>query len=261
MAQPLMPVSIHKRLGQSEPLLCSWLMMPGAYQAGVYAGGELESVLLDMQHGMIGYADMVAMVQAVTGKGGFCVVRPPLDDFAMVSRALDVGACGIVMPMINTCEDARKLVEAAKFPPLGGRSWGAYLGQSGLGLEKSEYLAQANGLGAVFAMIETRQALENVEEICSVEGIDGVFVGPNDLCISLTKGRAANINHEEVQTALPVILKAAKKTGKFAGIYTATRVQVNTYAEMGFQFMPALTDVAMVTGAVQAAAGDLNKKP
>jgi len=246
--------SINKRLEQDKPLLCSWLMMPGAFQAGVYAGSGIESgvdsVLIDMQHGMIGYRDMVAMIQSVNAAGSFALVRPPLDDFAMVSRALDVGAAGIICPMINNAQDAQRLVEAAKFPPIGGRSWGAYLGQSQMGLSKQEYLASANGLNAVFAMIETRQALDNLDEICAVEGLDGVFVGPNDLCISLTNGKAGDVNHPDVQTALPEIVAAARRAGIFAGIYTGNMDEVKKYQALGFALMPALTDVAFVSQGV-----------
>ena len=102
--------------------------MPGGFQAGVYADSGLEAVLIDMQHGIIGYRDMVEMVQAINAAGSFAFVRPPLDDFAMVSRALDVGAAGIVCPMINNADDARRLVGVAKFPPLGERSWGRIYG-------------------------------------------------------------------------------------------------------------------------------------
>jgi len=252
--------SIRQRLNQAveqkKPLLCSWLMMPGGFQAGAFAGGGLDGVLIDMQHGMIGYRDMVEMVQAINGAGSFAIVRPPLDDFAMVSRALDVGAAGIVCPMINTGDDARRLVDAAKFPPVGGRSWGAYLGQSQMGLSKQEYLASANGLNATFAMVETVAALDNLDEICAVEGLDGVFVGPNDLCISLTGGAAADVNHQLVQEALPKIVAAVKRNGKFAGIYTASSNDVKKYAAMGFALMPGLTDVAFISQGVAAIEGE-----
>ncbi len=231
-------------------------MLPGGFHAGAFAAGGLDGVLIDMQHGMIGYRDMVEMVQAINGANSLAIIRPPLEDFAMVSRALDVGASGIVCPMINNADDARRLVDAAKFPPVGGRSWGAYLGQSQLGLSKEEYLSQANDLNAVFAMVETRAGLENLEEICAVEGLDGIFVGPNDLCLSLTNGTAADVNHPAVQDALPRIVKVAKDAGIFAGIYTGSTTDVKKYAAMGFCFMPALTDVAFIGQNVAAIEGE-----
>jgi len=231
-------------------------MLPGGFHAGAFAAGGLDGVLIDMQHGMIGYRDMVEMVQAINGANSFAIVRPPLEDFAMVSRALDVGTSGIVCPMINNADDARRLVDAAKFPPIGGRSWGAYLGQSQLGLSKEEYLAKANDLNAVFAMVETRAGLENLEEICAVEGLDGVFVGPNDLCLSITNGAAADVNHPAVQGALPKIVKAAKDAGIFAGIYTGNTADVKKYAAMGFCLMPALTDVAFIGQNVEDIEGE-----
>lgn len=243
-------LSINQRLGaaneQRGPLLCAWLNMPGGFQAGVFAQSGLEAVLIDMQHGIVGYNDMVAMVQAINGAGSFAFVRPPLDDFAMVSRALDVGAAGIVCPMINDAGDARRLVAVAKFPPLGERSWGGYLGQSHLGLSKDEILTTGSRRNAVFAMVETATALSNLNEICAVEGLDGIFVGPNDLCISLTDGKAVDVNHEKVQAALPVIVAAAQKAGIFTGIFTSDSDEVKKYAAMGFQFMPALNDVAFI---------------
>ena len=259
MAKGPQEKSINRRLDEVRPLLCSWLMMPGGFQAGVYAGAGLDAVLLDMQHGMIGYRDMVEMVQAVNAAGAFAIVRPPLDDFAMVSRALDVGAAGIVCPMINNADDARRLVEAAKFPPVGGRSWGAYLGQSQMGLSKEEYLATANGLNAIFAMVETETAMENLDAICAVEGLDGIFVGPNDLCISLTNGAAADVNHPAVQAALLKIIAAADKAGISAGIYTGNSDDVKKYAAMGFSLMPALTDVAFVSQGVAAIEGECSE--
>jgi len=263
MAIAVSSVSIKQRLGQTRPLLCSWLMMPGEFQAGVYAGSGLnsgiDSVLIDMQHGMAGYRDMVAMVQAVNATGAYAIVRPPLEGFGMVPRALDVGASGIICPMINNAEDARHLVAAAKFPPIGSRSWGAYLGQSQMGLSKEEYLANANDLNAVFAMVETREALDNLDEICAVDGLDGIYVGPNDLCISLTNGKAGDVNHPDVQAVLPEIVAAARRAGIFAGIYTSNLDDVKKYQSLGFSLMTALTDVAFMNQGVAQIGGRLGE--
>jgi len=266
------PLSINQRLALGKPLLCSWMMIPGGFLAGAFAtaglspglngekNSELGAVLLDMQHGMIGYRDMVEMVQAINGAGSLAIVRPPLDDFAMVSRALDVGASGIVFPMINTPDEARRLVAAAKFPPVGERSWGAYLGQSQMGLSKQDYLARANDLNAVFAMVETRQAMDNLDEICAVDGLDGVFVGPNDLSISLTRGKAGDINHRDVQKALPEIVGAARRADIFAGIYVGDRGDIPKYDAMGFNLMPALTDASFINQGVTTIRRELGEQ-
>lgn len=239
-------------------MFLAWLMMPGAFQASALVS-PADALLVDMQHGLIGYRDMVDMVLAAHHSGHPALVRPPLTDFAMVSRALDAGASGVICPMINSADDARKLVSAAKFPPLGARSWGAYLGQSMLGLDKKSYLAEANNLNATFAMIETREALDNVESICAVEGIDGVFVGPNDLCISLTNGNDADFGHRAVQDALPDILAAARGHGKYLGIYTSSPDQIALCHELGFDMMVALTDASLLTGEAKAAADAARK--
>lgn len=256
-------ISIIDALGGDKPLLCSWMMMPGGFQAGAFAAGgldgDLASVLIDMQHGLIGYRDMVEMVQAINAAGSFAIVRPPVDNYAMVSRALDAGAAGIVWPMINSVDDAKRLVDVAKFAPIGQRSWGAYLGQSQMGLSKEEYLASANSLNAVFAMIETQAAMDNLDDICAVEGLDGVFVGPNDLSISLTKGKAADINHPLVQEALPKIVSAARSAGIFAGLYVGNSADVKKYADMGFCLMPALTDVAFIKSGAATVLGEVGE--
>lgn len=252
-------LSIIERLEKDNPLLCAWLNLPGGFQAGIYADSGLEAVLIDMQHGIVGYRDMVEMVQAVNAARAFAFVRPPLDDFSMVSRALDVGAAGIVCPMINHADDARRLVNVAKFPPMGERSWGGYLGQSHLGLSKEEILAKGNGHNAVFAMVETATAMENLDEICGVEGLDGVFVGPNDLCISLTDGAVIDVHHQVVQEALLKIIAATQKAGIAAGIFTSANDEVKKYGAMGFKFMPAVNDVALTKQSVARTLGEISE--
>ncbi len=244
--------TIRQQLAADEAFLFSWLMMPGGFQAGAYAGAGLDGVLIDMQHGIIGFRDMVSMVEAINKAGSKAIVRPPLDDFAMVSRALDSGASGIVCPMINSAGDAEKLVSASKFPPVGERSWGAYLGTEAMGLSKEEYLGRSNDISTIFAMIETGRALDNLDEICAVDGIDGVFVGPNDLSISLTKGKEADVNNRLVQEALPLVADAAARHGKFAGIFVSDNDDLGKFAKMGFRFMPVLSDASFITDGVSA---------
>ena len=231
---------------QKAPFLFTWAMMPGSYQAAALARAGLEGVLIDMQHGIIGYRDMVDMVGAINSAGGRALVRPPLEDYAMVSRALDAGAQAIVFPMINSPEDARKLVAVAKFPPVGERSWGAYVSMEVFGLDKQGYIERANDLAIVLAMVETADGLACLDEICAVEGLDGVFVGPNDLCISLTGGKASDVNHPRVQEVLPGIALAAKKAGKIAGIFVSDPSDISKFAAMGYSFMPAASDTGLI---------------
>ena len=133
------------------------------------------------------------------------------------------------------------------------------MGQSHLGLSKDDILAKGNGRNAIFAMVETATAMQNLDEICAVEGLDGVFVGPNDLCISLTAGAAVDVDHIKVQTALPKIVAATQKAGIFAGIFTSNSDEVKKYAAMGFRFMPAVNDVAFIRQGVALKTGECSE--
>ena len=238
---------------RSSVVRFSWTMLPGAHQVEVYARGDVDGVLIDLQHGVTGYSDMVQMIAGVQRAGKPAFVRPPLDDFSMVSRALDAGAAAIIMPMINSPEDAERLVQVAKYPPLGERSWGPFTAINASGLDGPSYLASANSLTKVFAMIETATALDHVEAICTVEGIDGVFVGPYDLSISLSSGKAAGADFPGVQDALPVICAAARANGKIPGIYASSSAQVQQYEQLGYRFISIASDLTILAQGLAAA--------
>ena len=148
-----------------------------------------DAVVLDMQHGAIDFAGAQRAILSVALVGKPTIARAPIGEFALASRLLDAGAAGILAPMINSGDDARRLVEFVKFPPLGQRSWGPRTALSLSGLEPSAYLKAANAMTQAIAMIETRAALDALDDILRVEGLDGVFVGPSDLSIALSDGR------------------------------------------------------------------------
>ncbi|MGI9463815.1 MAG: HpcH/HpaI aldolase family protein [Aestuariivirgaceae bacterium] len=243
---------IDRHLASREPLLFSWTTLPGAHQADTYARSSLGGVMVDMQHGLIGYSGMLAMVQAVHRAGKPAFVRPPLNDFGMVSRALDLGVAAIVMPMINSADDALKLVSAAKYAPIGERSWGPHAALNASGLSGDDYLQRANQLTKVFGMIETADALERVGEICAVDGLDGVFVGPNDLSISLSGGAVVDTAHHGVTKALPKIVAAADASGVVPGIYASNAEQVVQYQELGFRFISVASDLSILGAGLAA---------
>jgi 4-hydroxy-2-oxoheptanedioate aldolase len=238
------------RLKAAGPVHAVWCVLPGGHQAEVYGRNGLDVIVSDMQHGLIGYNDMLAMVQGAHRAGVAAMVRPPLDDFATVSRALDAGAAGVIMPMINSADDARRLVNAAKYPPLGERSWGPMAAINASGLDAGGYLQSANGLTKAFAMVETGRALDNLCDICAVDGLDGIFVGPYDLSISLSGGKAAGASYEGVQEALPNIIAAAQKAGVVAGIYASTRKEAEAYAGLGFRLISVSSDTSVLAGGV-----------
>jgi 4-hydroxy-2-oxoheptanedioate aldolase len=194
----------------------------------------------------------LAGIAAIHAAGAAPMVRVPLGDFAVVSRVLDFGAEGVIAPMINTVEDARAFAAAAKYPPIGERSFGPARAVMLNNLDNAEYVTRANGETITFAMIETRTALANLEAILGTAGIDGVFIGPSDLSIALTDGKTVDPHSKEVDAAVDQIGEAAHKAGKIAGAYTADAARANDLAGRGFRFLAVASDTAFLRAGTAA---------
>ena len=216
--------------------------------------------MLDVQHGLWDTASLIAGISAVHHGGGAPVVRVPLDDFALVSRALDFGAEAIIAPMINSADDARRFASVAKFPPLGERSWGP---QRAMALQgrtvTTDYLREANDGTLTLAMIETPAALANVDAIAATPGIDALFIGPYDLSTALSGGKAQDVTAPEVEKAIDTIRAAAVKAGKIPGIYCRDAERALAVAKRGFKFITVGSDHAMLRDGIAAQVKALNK--
>lgn len=246
-------VNLRERLAnKSEPFLFSWMSMPGDILAGQLARLPIEGVCLDMQHGMIGFADAVGMIAAINNAGRPAIVRALWNEPGLIGQSLDAGAACVIAPMVNSRAQAEALVKAAKYPPLGGRSWGGYTALQAYGMSPGDYLKQANSMTQVFAMIETQAALDVVEDIASVPGLDGLFVGPSDLSIALSNGAGIDKTSKANLAAMVRIAAAAKANGLVAGAFAGTAAIVKTYAAMGYTFMAAAVDADLLqAGAAQ----------
>jgi 4-hydroxy-2-oxoheptanedioate aldolase len=232
---------LRARLADSAaPFLFSWMSIAGAQLAGQVARLPIDGVCLDMQHGMIGFADAVGMIAAVNAAQRPAIVR------ILVGQALDAGASAVIAPMINSKQEAEALVRSAKYPPMGGRSWGGYTALQAFGLQPAEYLKQANAVTLVFAMIETQAALDAVEEIAAVPGLDGLFVGPSDLSIALSNGAGIDKTSAATLDAMKRIAAAAKKNGLVAGAFAGKADIIKAYSAMGFSFMAAAVDADLL---------------
>jgi 4-hydroxy-2-oxoheptanedioate aldolase len=234
--------SLREKLADGKPYLFSWLGMPGANQAGQIARLGFDAVALDLQHGMIDQGDAVAMIAAIVAAGKPAVVRVLWSDPGLVGFAFDMGASAVIAPMINSRAEAENLVRFAKYPPMGSRSWGGYQMVQAAGVTAGEYLQQANSQTLVFAMIETRAALDAVDEIASVAGLDGLFVGPSDLSIALSNGKGIDKTGDATITAMRKVSAACKRNRLVAGAFAGSADVVNAYIAEGFQFMAATTD-------------------
>ncbi len=174
-------------------------------------------------------------------------MRVPLEDFALVSRALDFGAEAVIAPMINGAADAKKFASVAKFPPLGERSWGPQRAMTLQGKSvPTDYLREANAGTLTLAMIETPAALSNVDAIAATPGIDALFVGPYDLSTSLSGGKAQDVQAPEVEGAIDRICAAAVKAKKIPGIYCRDAERALAMAKRGFKFITIGSDLGIL---------------
>jgi 4-hydroxy-2-oxoheptanedioate aldolase len=246
---------LRTRLASGEPFLFSWMTVPSAALAGQAARLPFDGVCLDMQHGMIGFPDAVSMIAAINAAGRPALVRSLWNDAATPGQCFDAGACCVIAPMVNTRAQAEALVRAAKYPPMGARSWGGYTAQQASGLTPGEYLREANRMTMVFAMVETVEALDNLEAIAATPGLDGLFVGPSDLSITLSRGAGVDKTGRETLAAMSKVAAAAKKNGLVAGAFGGSADVIKTYLGLGFSFIAAAVDVDLM----QWGAADLNR--
>jgi len=246
--------TLAKRLRAGETVFSAWCGLPYPLVAEALARDGFAAVAIESQHGLWDVAGILAGIAAVHQGGAAPIVRVPLDDFALVSRALDFGAEGIIAPMINTPADARAFAAAAKFPPLGERSWGPHRAMMLGGVaEMNTYLREANDHVVTLAMIETRTALQNFDAIIATPGIDGFFLGPSDLSIALSNGANLDPLSKEVEAHLDTMIAGAQKAKKIPGAYCHSAERAAALAKRGVKFLAVSSDLAMLRAGAAAA--------
>jgi 4-hydroxy-2-oxoheptanedioate aldolase len=245
--------TLAERLRAGEPVLSAWCGLPEPAVAGLLAREAFDAVTLDMQHGAIDLAATLRAIPLIAAAGKPALARIPVGDFASASRLLDAGAAAVIAPMINSIEDARRFGSFMKFPPLGDRSWGPHGALTLTGLQPGDYFARANAFSTAFAMIETREALNAVDEILAAPGIDGIFIGPSDLSIALSNGSGVNPVSAEVDQALDHAFARAREAGKLIGVYAATPERAASAIRKGFDLVTLASDVALLRAGAQAA--------
>ena len=251
--------TLARRLRAGETIFSGWCSLPYPILAETVGREGFPAVTLEGQHGLWDVSSLVTGVAAVRQSGSAPVVRVPVADYALVSRALDFGAEGIIAPMINTAADARAFTAAAKFPPIGERSWGPHRVTALAGLaDQTVYLREANDHVVTLAMIETRTALENLEAILATSGIDGLFLGPSDLSIALSGGKSLDPLSAEVEREIDRMVKAADAAGKIPGVFCDTAERAAALAKRGVRFLAVMSDIGMLRAGAAAALKVLN---
>jgi 4-hydroxy-2-oxoheptanedioate aldolase len=247
------PFSLARRLRAGDTVFSAWCGLPEPLVCEAIAREGFSAVTLDMQHGMWDTASALEAIAAAHLAGAAPVVRIPLWENATVSRMLDFGAEGIIAPMINSLAEARAFVAAAKYPPVGERSIGAHrAGMLARVPDQKLYIADANTTTITFAMIETRAALDNLDAIAGMPGIDALFVGPSDLSFSLSNGDSMDSHSSEVETALEKVLKACDKHAKIPGLYCRDAERAAAKAKAGFRFLAVASDLTFLRAGAAA---------
>jgi len=209
-----------------------------------------DSVTLDLQHGLLDYASAVPMLQAIHAAGAPPLARVPWNEPGVIMKMLDAGALGIICPMVNTRAECERFVGACYYAPRGYRSYGPTRARSAYG---SNYESSVAPSVLTFAMVETAEALANVESIVSVPGLSGVYVGPADLGLSMGSPERGDPTVPAVVAALDAILAACKKHNVIAGIHCASAGYARSMVARGFQLVTVASDSALLAGAAASA--------
>jgi len=237
-------------------VLSGWVSMPTSFGAEVIANQGFDAVVVDTQHGMIGFQAAAEMLQAISTTSAIPLARAHWNDAPGIMKLLDAGAYGIVCPMVNNRAQCEAFVGACRYAPEGYRSFGP---ARGVFYGGDDYFEHANDTIVTLAMIETREALDNLDEIAAVEGLHAVFIGPGDFSISLGYPPTMEPTEKEVVEGIDAILAASEKHGIMPGVYCVAGTVARRWFDKGFRFVAIGSDVRfLITGAqaeIKAARG------
>ncbi len=245
------PNHIKQQWKNKQPVLNGWLSIANSFSAEIVAHQGYDSVTIDMQHGIIDYADAVTMLQAINTTEATPIVRVPWLDAAAIMKALDAGAYAIICPMINTRAQAEQLVSWMRYPPLGTRSFGPARASISAG---ANYASEANGEVICLAMIETAEAMQNLDDIVKTPGLDGVYIGPSDLSLGIGNGKLApGMDREEPEMldAIKRILSAAHDAGIAACLHTGSPEYAAKAIGWGFDLVTLVNDARLLAAAAE----------
>ena len=225
-----------------------WLAIANSFSTEVMAHQGWDTLTIDLQHGVIDYPAMVTMLQAISTTPTVPVVRVPWLEPGIIMKSLDAGAYGIICPMVNTREEAQKLVAYTNYAPRGTRSFGPV---RALYYGGADYPEKANDSIVRFAMIETAQALDNLDSILSVEGLDAIYIGPSDLSLALGCKPAFDDVEPPVAQAIAHILARAQAHGVKAGIHNGRPDVALARIAKGFSFVTVASDARLLASGSQ----------
>lgn len=239
---------VRNRIAAGDIVVNAWLSIGSSYSAEGMGCAGFHAVTVDLQHGMIGFSDALPMLQAISATPATPLVRVPDLDVARIMHLLDAGAYGIICPMISTPEEAAMLVAACRYPPLGNRSFGP---SRGLLYGGPDYVSEADATVMAIPMIETAEAVERIDEILAVNGVDMVYLGPNDLAFALDGD--VKFPRPKSEAAIEHVRKRAAAQGIATGIFCTDAAEAKARADRGFHMVTPANDFAHLTRSAKAA--------
>lgn len=239
---------------QGDAAVNGWLAIPNSFSAETMAHQGWDTLTIDLQHGVVDYQAMVTMLQAISTTPTVPLVRVPWLEPGILMKTLDAGAYGVICPMVSTREDAQKLVAYTSYAPRGTRSFGPV---RALLYGGPDYPQHANDTIVRFAMIETAQALDNLDDILSVEGLDAIYIGPSDLSLALGCTPTFDDVDPKAAQAIDHILARAKHHGVVAGIHNGAPEAALKRIAKGFQFVTVGSDARLMAAGAQAVVGKM----
>jgi 4-hydroxy-2-oxoheptanedioate aldolase len=237
---------VRAKLKQGEASVGTWLTLPDPVAAQIMARSGFDWLTVELEHTPVTIDIAAQSFAIISATGAVPLARIPWNTGENIKRVLDTGAWGIVVPMVNTRAEAEAVVAAARYAPLGSRSIGGQLHAMNFGTDPATYYANANEHILVVVMAEHVQAVENIDDILSVPGIDAVFIGPNDLHASMGKAPCFESDDQEFVQAVDCILKAAGRHGVAAGMHVLDAAGAKRRMEEGFQFIAVASEAGMM---------------
>lgn len=236
---------VKEKLKKKDVSIGSWLSLANGTVAEIMTKAGCEWICLDMEHSCIGISDVEELFRTIEANGSVPLVRMPSNDPVLAKRLMDAGCYGIIVPMVNTVEEAKLAVQSIKYPPEGIRGVGLYRAQE-FGNKFEEYKNTSNDESLVIVQIEHIDGVNNAEAICSVSGVDGMFIGPYDLSCSL--GVSGQLDHPLVEEAREKALSAARKAGIALGTHVVPTdvAEVQKRIEEGYNFIAYSTDAIVL---------------
>ncbi|HWU65273.1 MAG TPA: aldolase/citrate lyase family protein [Ensifer sp.] len=237
--------ALKARLASGKACMNGWLAIPSGLSAEVMARAGWHSVTVDLQHGVQDYRSMVECFQALGAYPVTPMVRIPWNEPGIIGKVLDGGAWGIICPMVNTADEARALVSACLYPPAGTRSNGP-IRSGGYGEPGNLYQSFANDELIILPMIETRQAVDNLEEILDVPGVSGAYVGPSDMGLSFGLSPTLDREEDEILDIYKRIVAETKKRGQICGLHNGSPAYAARMIELGFRIVTITSDATLL---------------